>query len=75
MGVLDETNKEAILCSTGPLRRPRCISQCLFDGYIVTCTISIDRSTRFRLDVLATLGLVCVLVCVQTLLMEYTLYL
>ena len=34
---------------TGPLRRPRCISQCLFGGSIVT--IMMARSTRSRLDV------------------------
>ena len=45
-----------ILYWTGPLRRSRCTSQCLnFDGYIAT--ISMSRSTCFRLDVLAALGL------------------
>ena len=43
-----------ILCWTGPLRHLRCISQCL-GGSIVK--ISVDKSTRSRLDVSASLGL------------------
>ena len=42
-----------ILCWTGPLCRPRGISQCL-GGSIVK--ISVDKSTRSRLDVSASLG-------------------
>ena len=49
---LNEFQVESVLCWTGPLGRP-CISQCLFDGSIVA--IKMGKSTRSRLDVLASL--------------------
>ena len=41
-----------ILCWTGPLWRPRCVSQCLFGGFIVTIQDGQERMFPSRKDVL-----------------------